>query len=494
MNPVQIKLHTKQGDAYLSPATEILYGGAAGGGKSYLMRTTAISWAYEIPNLQIYLFRRNFPDLEKNHLYGPTGLLALLAPYINLGLVSYNASKHFFKFNFNGAMIHLCHLDNPKALLQYQGAEMGALLIDELTQLTNMEYRYLRARVRLGSLAEKIPATWQGRFPRILCSANPGGIGHQWVKQDFIDNAQPMEIRQMLPKDGGMKRQYIPARLTDNPTMEASYADKLEGLGSPEMVRAWLDGDWDIVAGAAFEKLSRLTHLVRPFKLPSHWTKFMVMDWGTAKPFSVGWYAVVEGGTVIKGHDGDPDKYLPDGALVRYREYYGWNGNPDEGCRKESYEVAREVLRIEREADEKMDYRIGDSAMWAQTDGPSPQERMYIETGGKFLMRQSEKDRAMNYQEVRARIAGQDKNPMLFVTSTCSQWWRTVPTLQLDELNPEKGPDSKMEDHCYDETGYACRSRPFRMTSGRRVEQEFERARKKAGLGGSKDPYRVRLV
>lgn len=485
----KLTLHPRQGDAFLSPATEILYGGAAGGGKSYLMRTCAISWAYEVPELPIYLFRRNFPDLEKNHLYGSTGFLSLLGKHLNEGSVSYNASKHFFKFNFNGAMIHLCHLDNPRALLQYQGAEMGALLMDELTQFTSMEYRYLRARVRLGSLAEKIPPQWKGRFPRILASANPGGVGHQWVKQDFIDGCQPLEVRQMVPDEGGMTRQYIPAKLSDNPTMESDYANKLRGMGSPEMVKAWLDGDWDVVAGSAFEKLSRQNHSVRPFKVPAHWTRFMVIDWGTAKPYSVGWYAVVEGGTLVKGLDGDPDVYLPDGALLRYREMYGWNGKADEGCREESYQVALKVLKTEKEADEKMDYRIGDSGMWAQTDGPSPQERMYTETDRKFIMRQSEKDRAMNYQEVRARIAGRDGHPMFFVFSNCHHFWRTVPTLQLDEVNPEKGPDTHMEDHVYDDVAYACRSRPFKTNQTQRDQQEFERNRKKAGIGRG-DPYR----
>lgn len=487
---VQLTLHPRQGDAFLSPAREILYGGAAGGGKSYLMRLAAISWAYEVPNLPIYLFRRNFPDLEKNHLFGSTGFLSLLAQHLSEGSVKYNASKHMFTF-WNGAIIYLCHLDNANALGGYQGAEIGALLVDELTQLTDYEYRYLRARVRLGSLADKIPAIWKGRFPRILCSANPGGVGHQWVKGNFIDEATPLEIRQMPPEEGGMTRQYIPARLSDNPTMETSYADNLRGLGSPEMVRAWLDGDWDIVAGAAFERLTRDTHSVRPFTLPKHWTRFMAMDWGTAKPFSIGWYAVVEGGTLVKAREeGEKDVYLPDGALVRYRELYGWNGRADEGCRRESYMVAQEILEIERKADDKMDYRIGDSAMWAQTDGPSPQERMYTETNRKFVMRQSEKDRMMNYQECRARVAGRDSHPMFFAFTTCHHFWRTVPTLQLDDLHPEKGPDTDMEDHCYDEWGYACRSRPFRTTRADRNAQEYARNQKKAGIGRGADPYR----
>lgn len=453
------------------------------------MRAAAVSWAYAVPGLQIYLFRRNFPDLEKNHLYGESGLFSLLANYMKSGHVSYNGRDHAFKF-WNGSIIYLCHLDNQRSLTGYQGAEIHVLLMDELTQFLDDEYRYLRARCRMGGL--KVPEGCRWKFPRILSSANPGGVGHQWVKSTFIDGADPLMIRAVAKEEGGMLRQYVPARLADNPTMEKEYADKLYGLGSPEMVRAWLEGDWEITAGAAFEKLTRSRNGVRPFAIPRHWTRFTSMDWGTAKPFSVGWYAVVEGETLVKGRDGEPDVSLPDGALVRYREYYGWNGKPDNGCRMESYKVAHEMLKIEREANEpQIDYRIADSGMWAQTDGPSPQERIYTETEGQVNLRQAEKDRSMNYLECRARVAGDDERAMFYCFTNCQHFWRTVPTLQLDSKNPEKGPDSAMEDHVYDEWAYACRSRPYKTTQIDRIAVAYRKAKKAAGVKNA-NPYRLR--
>jgi hypothetical protein len=491
--PIQVSLQPKQGRAFLSKATEILYGGAAGGGKSHLLRILAIAVAYDVPSAQVYLFRRESVDLIKNHLNGPTGFYVMLAPLIKSGHVRITTAPQVVISFWHGAKIYLAHCKNENDVYGYQGAEMTLLLIDELTHFTDGIYRFLRGRLRLGGL--DLPDRWRGKLPKIVCGSNPGNIGHQFVKGMFIDGRQPYAIEKMKKSEGGMLRQFIPALLSDNPILlknDPEYEDRLEGLGAPELVRAMKEGDWDIVAGAALEKLTRQTHAVRPFKIPGHWTKFTSMDWGTAKPFSVGWYAVVEGDTLIRGRGGDPDVYLPDGALVRYRELYGWNGKPDEGCRKESYEVATEVLEIERQADESMDYRIGDSAMWAQTDGPSPQERMYNATDGRFVMRQSEKDRTMNYQEVRARIAGEDDRPMLYVTLNCQHFWRTVPSLQLDQTNPEKGPDTKQEDHVYDDLSYACRSRPFRTTRGDRVMQAYKKAKKAAGEGGSKDPYRIR--
>jgi hypothetical protein len=176
----------------------------------------------------------------------------------------------------------------------------NCLLIDELTHFSEYMYRFLRNRVRLGGLP--IPDRWKHKLPMILCGANPGGVGHAWVKRSFIDMVEAYAIRQMEPKDGGMQRQYIPARLDDNPTLQKNdpgYLARLSGLGSEDLVRAMRDGDWDIVAGAAFENLSRDTHMIRSFELPEHWTKFTSLDWGSSKPYSVGWYAVAGESVVL---------------------------------------------------------------------------------------------------------------------------------------------------------------------------------------------------
>jgi len=276
---------------------------------------------------------------------------------------------------------------------------------------------------------------------------------------------------------------YAPKQFfEDNPSLDTEeYEGKLEGLGSPDLVKAMRYGLWDITAGAALEKLSRDKHMLRPFTPPQHWTKFTCIDWGTAKPFSVGWYCVCDDDMELTAKGAWPVRFVPRGALIRYREYYGWNGKPNEGCRMESFEVAQKIIDIEDEVGEIMDYRIGDSSMWSQHDGPTVAERMFSGTNGRYNMSQSNKDRIANYQEIRARIAGEDDVPMFYATADCKHFWRTVPDLQLDEDHPEKGPDTDQEEHVYDELSYACASRPMIITKRERVDLEYRVARKRAG-------------
>lgn len=396
----------------------------------------------------MYLFRRLRPDLLANHLDGETGFRNLLSTFPNVSVL-----EDEIKFP-NGAKIHLCHCQYEKDRFKYQGAEIHVLLIDELTHFTDIIYRFLRNRVRMPPAIPPIIHQIFGSdftLPKIICGSNPGNVGHTFVKQTFVDMLKPFEIKQMPPEEGGMLRQYIPALLEDNPSLmenDPGYEMRLEGLGSPDLVKAMRYGLWDITAGAALEKLRRDKHMIRDFEVPNAWTKFMVIDWGSSKPFSVGWWTVVDEDMILKAKGEWTEKFIPKGALIRYREYYGWNGKANEGVRLESSIVANNILDMEEEAGEEMDYRVGDAAMWAEHDGPSVQQKMYEATNGRFLMEQSKKGRIGNFEEVRARIAGDEDGPMLYVTESCKHWWRTVPDLQLDERRPELGPDSEQEDHC----------------------------------------------
>lgn len=470
---LNFNLHKKQGVAFKSTATEILYGGAAGGGKSHLMRIALIVWCLEIKNLQCYLFRRIRDDLISTHMEGPTGFRQLLAKLVNGGKATIVDDEVRF---FNGSKIYLCHCKDEKDKFKYDGAEMHVLAIDELTHFTESIYRYLRSRVRMTSIA--LPEKYIGVFPRVLTGSNPGKVGHAWVKRTFIDYQPPYEIKKTDKEEGGMQRQFIPALLEDNPSLDKEdYEGKLYGLGSPDLVKAMRFGLWDITAGAALEKLSRERHMLRTFRPLDYWTKFTCMDWGSSKPFSVGWYCIPDEDfeLIAKGHH--PARIIPKNSLIRYREYYGWNGKPNEGCRMESPDVAKRILEIEEDAEEDMDYRVGDSSMWSKVDGPSVEERMSDATDNQFIMEKSIKDRENNYQEIRARLEGEDGYPMLYVTENCKHFWRTVPDLQLDELHPEKGPDSEQEDHPYDDVSYACASRPLSITLKQRQKDSFERAK-----------------
>lgn len=442
------------------------------------MRIASVLWAIEIPGLQVYLFRRIREDLHKNHMEGPKGYMQLLAGLVNAKRVKIVEDEIRF---WNGSKIYLCHCKDEKDRFKYDGAEMHVLMIDELTHFTETIYRYLRSRVRMVGMSVSLPDKYKGHFPKILTGSNPGKIGHAWVKRTFIDFQPPMDITKTDKEEGGMLRQFIPAMLEDNPSMQADdpeYENKLEGLGTPDLVRAMRYGDWDITAGAAFEKLSRTVHMIRPFAVPAHWTKFTVIDWGSAKPFAVGWFCVCDDTLELKAKEHWPKRIIPKGALILYRELYGWNGKPNEGCRKESFEVARQIIEIEEEASERIDYRVGDSQMWSSEDGPSIEEKMHEATGGLYSMEQSIKDRENNYSEFRTRLVGEDGYPMFYATSNCQHFWRTMPDLQLDERQPEKGPESSQEDHIWDVCSYACASRP--MVTTKRDRANVERKKRKS--------------
>jgi hypothetical protein len=463
---LDIHLHAKQQVAFDSDATEILYGGAAGGGKSHLMRMAAITWCTQVPGLQVYLFRRIRDDLVKNHMEGPSGFREFLAGWVRCGFVTIVEDEIRF---WNGSKIYLCHCKDEKDRFKYQGAEIHVLLIDELTHFTEVIYRFLRNRVRMVGI--KLPESYKGLFPRIVCGANPGGIGHQFVKATFIDGAQPLSVYRATNSEGGMQRQYIPARLEDNPSMadnDPGYEFRLEGLGSESLVRAMRDGDWDIIDGAFFDNFRQDRHVVKPFTIPSDWIRFRAGDWGSAKPFSFGWYAVATDDLITPC-----GKKIVRGALVRYREWYGISTDadgkfkPNTGLKMTADKVGVGVKQ--RDGDDVIAYGVLDPAAFAEDGGPSIAERMRKGSGTHIgaTFRAADNKRVTSrgamggWDQLRARLDGdEDGNPMLLFFSTCIHAIRTLPALQHDENRPED-LDSDMEDHAADEIRYGCMSRPW---------------------------------
>jgi hypothetical protein len=455
----EIRLQPKQSAAFHTSATELLYGGAAGGGKSYLKRTSAIRWCVEVPGVQVYLFRRTLTDLRDNHLRGPTNFHVMLDPYVQSGHVKYRAVENEFSF-WNGSVLHLCYCDTESDVEKYRGAEIHVLLMDELTHFTEYQYRFLRSRVRLAGL--RVPAQYAGRLPRIEAASNPGSIGHAWVKRTFVTPRPAMEIWRASSEEGGMLRQFIPARLADNEYLtkdDPAYADRLRGLGADALVRAMLEGDWDIVAGQAFEKLRREVHGVEPLDPPEDWQIFGSLDWGSTRPYSFGLWCVSNGNALPDG------RTFRRGAIIRYNELYGWTKKPNEGTREEVEEVA---LRIRvKYVPRRISYIAADPSIWKVDGGPSHAERMLAKG---VVLRKSDNARPQGYLEVRQRIAGDEEGPMLFVTSNCHDgFWRTMPDLVIDEDHPED-VDTDQEDHVYDDVRYACMSRPWVHAPQRKKE------------------------
>jgi hypothetical protein len=457
---LSVTLHPKQGVASDSRATETLYGGAAGGGKSYLMRISAIMWCAKIAGLQVYLFRRTRDDLAKNHVDGPRGFRALLAPWVLAQECALVEDEIRFS---NGSQIFLCHCKDEKDIYKYQGAEIHVLLIDELTHFTETMYRFLRNRVRMVGI--DLPAEFAGCFPRILCGANPGNIGHQWVKAAFIDGRPPLAIERMPASEGGMLRQFIPARLEDNPSMAADdpgYEARLEGLGPRNLVLAMRWGDWSQPDGAYFECWSPRRHVVAPLYLPPHWPRIRSADWGSYAPFSVGWWAVVSEPT--KTAEG---LWLPRGCLVRCREWYGMQpGRPNVGLKLPAEQVGARIWELERN-DPRIVYGVLDPSAFRSDGGPTIAHRLTVGSGNKVFFRKADNARvpgrgAMGgWDQVRARLIGDvEGRAMLVVFSTCLDTIRTLPALQHDPARPED-VDTNGEDHAADDIRYACMSRPW---------------------------------
>lgn len=440
------------------------------------MRVAAILWCSAIPGLQVYLFRRIREDLVKNHMEGPKGFRAMLAGWVLCGFVTIVEDEIRF---WNGSKIYLCHCKDEKDIYKYQGAEIHVLLIDELTHFTESMYRFLRNRVRMVGLT--IPPQYAGQFPRILCGANPGNVGHLWVKATFVVSATPMSVWRTPVNEGGMLRQYIPARLEDNPSMavdDPGYEMRLEGLGSASLVAAMRWGDWDVIEGAFFDCWDIKRHVVAPFEVPQEWMRFRSGDWGSAKPFSFGWWAVASDDYRLPS-----GTWIPKGCMVRYREWYGCKpGQPNTGLKLHAEPVGAGLWEREK-SDPKVTYGVLDPAAFGEDGGPSIAERITKGSGNKVYFRPADNKRVSQrgalggWDAMRARLVGDDEGrAMIICFSTCTDSIRTIPALQHDDDRPED-LNSDMEDHAADEWRYACMSRPWvrQVTSRPQPQTGFSR-------------------
>lgn len=431
----------------------MLYGGAAGGGKSYLMRAAAIFWCMQIPHLQCYLFRRLLPDLIKTHIEGPKGLRAQLHEYEKNKLVKIVEDE--IRFEFNGSRIYLSHCHEEKDISKYLSLDIHLLLIDEGTTFTEEMYRFLRSRVRLAGL--KIPDQYRHLFPRILIGSNPGSVGHEWVFRTFVQPVLGLEHEKRIwrapSEEGGMLRQYLPAKLDDNPSLyedDPDYEKRLSGLGSPALVKAYRDGDWTVVAGAFFPEFSITEHVIFPFTIPKYWTKGRSLDWGSYDPFSVLWGAISDGSVSIF-QNGEHFR-IPEGALVIYREWYGADDN-NKGLRFPAELLTEGIIRRES-PDEREDFvdSLTGKDTFDRRGSLSPGE-IIGQKGVRFRPNKM-RSRVPRWDRVRARFLGDERGPGLFIFNTCRNLIKTIPTLQHHKSKPEDAAPGN--DHSCESLSHLC--------------------------------------
>lgn len=445
----------KQCMYHSSNADELLYGGAAGGGKSKATVMEALQLCLENPKTNAYLFRKTYPELRDT-------LIAEALSSIPQELGKYNESKHTF-FLGNGSQIRFRHCNSDKDRFNYQGAEIHWLFMDELTHFSKVVYDYLKTRLRANIKL--------GIKPKTRCTSNPGGVGHGWVKSYFIDSGEPFKMQERkvvsttLGKEKTIKVQYIPAYATDNPHITDDYIFELEQ--KPEALRkALLFGDWNVFEGQVFTEWRnephnedrKFTHVIEPFKIPKEWVKFRSFDYGYSRPFSVGWWAV---------------DY--DGRLYRYREWYGCTGEPNVGLKLSPKEMGEGIR--EREKEDGYITGYADPAIWSKDRGESIAEIMMKE-GVHWI--KADNDRLNGKMQLHNRFKFDDEGyPMIYCFSTCTHSIRTIPNIPYSETKVED-VDTESEDHAYDEWRYGLMSRPYKSERTRRnlpdnISEELKR-------------------
>lgn len=436
------------------PVFEVLYGGARGGGKTAGMLgewlNHAQQWGSEATGLVVRRERTQLMEMIEDSK----------RLYFRLG-ADYNETDKMWRMS-NGARLKFAYLENDSDAEAYQGHAYTRIYIEELSNFPRPE-PVLKLMATLRS-SKGVPCGFRA-------TANPGGPGHLWVKQRYIDpwpaglKVLTTEYENPFTKAKVTRdRVFIPALLSDNPHLPDEYVANLQMQGSEALVKAWLHGDWSVIDGAFFSEWATEKHVVKPHALPRDWVRYLAADWGSAAPFAVYWIAV---------SDGSMPEY-PRGALVVYREWYGcavgkdgqWKANV--GLKLTAEEVAAGILeRTPR--DEKVDFGVMDPAAFANHGGPSIAERMMSVKDG---VRRVQFHRADNtrvgargamsgWDGVRGRLKGDDDGrPMLYFFSTCVHAIRTIPALQHDMMRPED-VDTDGEDHAGDAIRYGCSARPW---------------------------------
>jgi|TARA_B100000902_G_C27298489_1_gene911448 hypothetical protein len=413
-----------QKDFLAAPEKDVLYGGAAGGGKSYAMLIDPLRYCHN-PVHRALILRRSMPELRE-----------LIDKSRELYPKAFKGAK--FReveklWNFpSGAKIEFGFLERDSDVYRYQGQAYSWIGFDEITHLpTEFGWNYLASRLR---------TTDPNLQTYLRCTANPGGVGAHWVKKRYV---LPSESNNAFIGKDGLTRKFIPARLQDNPYLaeDGEYERMLNSLPAVQR-KQLLEGNWDIAEGAAFAEFERETHIISPFEIPSWWERFKGIDYGYAAESCCLWAAV------------DPE----DKTIIIYRELYqkGLTGSA----------LADKITYME-ESEVKSIPGVLDTAAWARTgySGPTIGETL-VNKGHK--LRRADKNRVAGKVHIHEHLRKRpDGRPRLQVVSSCTNLIRELQGIPLSKTNSED-VDTNASDHAYDALRYLLMSRP-------RVDHPYDR-------------------
>ena len=396
-----MKLHltlTKKQKLFLDATEdEVLFGGAAGGGKSYGQVADALIFALRYPGSKQLILRRTFAELDKS-------LIRTSLSLFPKEFYSFNGSAHTGRFG-NGSCIDFGYCAAESDVYQYQSAEYDVIRFDELTHFTEVQYVYLISRVR-GT---------NGYPKQIKSSTNPGGIGHGWVKKRFVDPAPPGVP---FSGDGGMKRIFLPSRVDDNTfLMKADPAYKERLLALPERERkALLYGEWNIFEGQYFTEFSTDRHVCAPFPIPPSWRKFRTVDYGLDRLACL-WIAL-----------------SPERQVYVYREYCESNLPIGQ---------AAAAILANTPAGEEIYATLAPPDLFSRSQESGKSRALLFRANGVSFVKTGN-DRETGWLCIKELLTAEPPAPALHIFSCCTELIRTLPALTVDPLRPS---DCRTEPH-----------------------------------------------
>lgn len=452
-----------QTDACMRWEYEVFMGGAAGPGKTDVVGVEATRDVGE-PDYRALIVRRTYTQLEE--------VIDRTRKYYPVLGGEYRSGDHRWHFP-SGAAIKLGHCQNDGDEYNYQGKEFQYLGIDEAGQFIPKQILYLHSRVR-------------GTNPRInkrvRMGANPGGPAHQFLKDRFQIGQYPEGYRTIIDPITGLSRVFIPGRLADNPSLtqnDPGYVQRLMQLPEIERLRL-MEGIWDAFEGQGFPELNAEIHGFE-FDPPPEWERIGAFDWGYAKPYAYGLFAI---------------DY--EGRMYLYKMLYGAKKGeePNKGVRQTDSEIARAIKAFEKD-EPKIRMRVAGHDIFSRkprkdgTVGPAPIEAFQAE-GIHFI--KADNDRIQGWQQLHHRLmVDEEGRPTLYVhKKNCPDWWRTMQNMAEDPSHPEDMLEKNVEDHPPEMTRYGVMTRPIRpkhqtpsdVGSFQHARRQFLKAKQIAGRYG----------
>jgi PBSX family phage terminase large subunit len=419
--PVYYEAQEKQYEFHNATADEVLYGGSAGGGKSYSIIWDAVTFGLSHPKLNIAIFRKTYPELEKSIIL--EALKVIPAHWYN-----YNKHEHRMYLKATGSILDFNYCQYDSDVYNFQSAQYDREYFDELTHFNKFVYVYLMSRCR---------TTKEGVKAQIKCASNPGNIGHEWVKKRFIEDAKPNAVTKRVDPETGAEytTQFIPARLSDNKYLAESgdYENMLKRLPEEER-RMLLEGDWTILKGQYFSEFRYDIHVVKPFTIPEYWTKIRCMDWGWTKPSAILWIA-----------------FDPEGNAYCYKELIATE-TTDQQLAKKIHDMSE---------GESIAYTMADPALWSTTQFERGESIAYRLANMGIPMIKGDNNRIAGWNLIHSYLEFTDKKPpKLKIFENCHYLIDTLPGLIRDENKPED-LDTRGEDHAADALRYGLMTKPM---------------------------------